>query len=147
MNAYLMRHAAAEESGPKGDASRRLTDEGRIDARQAADAIGEREARPAIILTSPRLRARETAEIVGTALGAPVEVREGLDSGASAAAYLDALRAYEGRNVLVVGHNPEISAFASSLAGTPVSFRPSTVCCFHFGQDSARLDWTRHPVR
>src|SRR5688572_8614666 len=140
-----MRHASAEESGPQGDASRRLTEAGRDDARKAADAIREREARPAIILTSPRRRARETAEIVGTAMGVPVEVREGLDSGASAAAYLDALRAYEGRNVLVVGHNPEISAFASSLAGAAVAFRPSTVCCFEFGPDSARLDWVRHP--
>ena len=145
MRAYFLRHASAEESGPKGDASRRLTDQGQREAREAAGALRERDAHPAIIATSPRQRARETAEIVGRALGVPVEVREGLDSGARAAAYLDALRPTEGRDVLVVGHNPEISAIASSLAGTAVSFRPATICCIELTGEEATLEWVRNP--
>jgi phosphohistidine phosphatase len=142
---YLLRHATAEECGPRGDASRGLTDQGRREAREAAEALLERHARPAMILTSPRLRARETAEIVGRVLGVSVEVREGLDSGARAAAYLDALQPTEERDALVVGHNPELSAFASSLAGTAVSFRPATICCVEMTGEAATLEWVRHP--
>jgi phosphohistidine phosphatase len=140
-----MRHATAEESSGS-DATRPLSDRGREEARLAAEALRERKARPARILTSPRLRARETAEIIGTALGIEVEVREGLNCGAGATAYLDALRPAEGRDVLVVAHNPEISAFASALADQSLSFRPSTICCFEVGEESSRLDWMRHPV-
>ena len=140
-----MRHATAEESAGS-DALRPLSERGRREAQEAADAIREREARPVVVLTSPRLRARETAEIVGRALGVPVELREGLNCGATAAAYLDALRPVEGRDVLVVAHNPEISAFATAVARRVVSFRPSTVCCLDLTEDSASLDWVRHPA-
>jgi len=107
-----MRHATAAEAAGS-DALRPLSEQGRQEARQAAEALRQRDSRPSIILTSPRLRAKETAEIVATVLGVPMEVREGLNCGATAAAYLDALRPDDGRDVLVVAHNPEISAFAT----------------------------------
>lgn len=140
-----MRHATAEEAAGGSDATRRLSEQGRREAREAADELKRRGAAPAVVLTSPRLRARETAEIVGAALGVTVEIREGLNCGASAAAYLDALRPDGERDVLLVAHNPEISAFASALADQSVGFRPSTVCCFELGADSSRLEWVRHP--
>jgi phosphohistidine phosphatase len=140
-----MRHATAEEAAGGTDAARCLSDQGRREAKEAAIAIREREARPVIVLTSPRLRARETAEIVASALGVPVEVREGLNCGATAAAYLEALRPDLGREVLLVAHNPELSAFASALARTGIAFRPSTVCCFEISEESATLEWVRHP--
>lgn len=131
MRVYLMRHASAEEAGPSGDASRPLTERGRREAREAGEALRGRGATPALVLSSPRLRARETAEIVAKILGVKAEVRESLDCGAPAAAY-DALR---DQDVLIVGHNPEISA----VAGTP--FRPSSIVCF----EDSRLVWVRHP--
>jgi phosphohistidine phosphatase len=139
-----MRHATAEEAAGS-DATRRLSEQGRREAKEAADAIGKRDVRPAIVLTSPRLRARETAEIVARTLGVPVEIREGLNCGSTATAYLDALRPDEGRDVLIVAHNPEISAFACALSRQAISFRPSTVCCFELTADSAALEWVRHP--
>jgi len=139
-----MRHATAEEASGS-DALRRLSEQGRREAQEAADALRKREARPAVVLTSPRLRARETAEIVAAALGVPLEVREGLNCGATAAAYLDALRPDEGRDVLLVAHNPEISAFAGALARKGVAFRPSTVCCFDISDESTSMEWIRHP--
>jgi phosphohistidine phosphatase len=145
LKAYLMRHATAEEAAGS-DALRPLSELGRREAQAAADAIRDRQARPAVVLSSPRLRARETAEIVARALGVPMELREGLNCGATAAAYLDALRPHEGRDVLIVAHNPEISAFATALARQIVSFRPSTVCCLDLSDDSATLDWVRHPA-
>jgi phosphohistidine phosphatase len=139
-----MRHATAAEAAGS-DALRPLSEQGRQEAREAAEALRQRESRPSIVLTSPRLRARETAEIVATVLGVPVETREGLNCGATAAAYLDALRPDEGRDVLVVAHNPEISAFASALGRQGIAFRPSTVCCFDLSDESTTLEWIRHP--
>jgi phosphohistidine phosphatase len=141
-----MRHATAEEAAGGSDATRRLSEQGRREAQEAAEAIGKRDVRPAIVLTSPRLRARETAEIVARTLGVPVEVREGLNCGATAAAYLDALKPDDGRDVLIVAHNPEISAFACALSRRAISFRPSTVGCFELTADSASLEWVRHPT-
>lgn len=140
-----MRHATAEEAAGGSDSARRLSEQGRREAREAAQAIRDRGARPAIVFTSPRLRARETAEIVAKALGISVEVREGLNCGATTEAYLDVLRPDEARDVLLVAHNPEISAIAGALAGKGVAFRPSTVCCVDLSEASAHLDWIRHP--
>lgn len=124
-----MRHAAAEESGPSGDASRALTEQGRRDARKAGEALKERAISQ--ILCSPRLRARETAEIVAGVLGLKASTREGLNCGATAETY----RAEFDEDVLLVGHNPEISAVAG------VSFRPSTVVCI----EDDKVTWVRHP--
>lgn len=139
-----MRHATSAETAGS-DALRPLSELGRREARDAAEAMQQRDGRPVMVLSSPRLRARETAEIVSQALGVPMELRSGLDCGATAAAYLDALKPDEGRDVLIVAHNPEISAFATALARQVVSFRPSTVCCIDLTDDSASLAWVRHP--
>lgn len=139
-----MRHASAEEAAGS-DAKRRLSEQGKREAREAAEALLEREVRPAVVLTSPRLRARETAEIVAQALGISVHEREGLNCGATAPSYLDALRPDEDRSVLIVAHNPEITAFACALSRQSISFRPSTVCCFDMTADSAKLEWVHHP--
>lgn len=134
-----MRHATAEEAGPSGDALRQLTEQGRREARQAGQALRDRQATISGILASPRARARETAEIVGGILGVTVTMTEALNCGATAAAYR---REIGGGDVLLVGHNPEISAVASGIVGKAVSFRPSTVVCIEDDQ----LVWMRHPA-
>lgn len=147
MRVYLMRHASASDPASGADALRPLTEEGRREAREAGEALQERGCAPTVILTSPRLRARETAELVAAALGGkvPVEVRESLNCGATAAAYFSELRPIDGGDVVVVGHNPEISAISAAWTGDGVSFRPSTICCVDLDGDSGRLDWIRHP--
>src|SRR5205085_10497838 len=69
MRVYLMRHATAEDPVTGPDSGRRLTEQGRREAREAGKSLLERGAAPAAILTSPRLRARETAELVAAELG------------------------------------------------------------------------------
>src|SRR2546425_10304630 len=141
MRVYLMRHATAEEPGAGPDAARRLTEQGRRESREAGDALRKQTSNLAVVLTSPRLRARETAEEIIAAIGgiARVEVRERLTCGATAADYLDAIQSERSGEVLVVGHNPELSAFATALVSQPVSFRPSTICGVDLEDDSARL--------
>jgi len=141
-----MRHATAADAGATSDALRPLTEQGRQEARNAGKALRERGTEIAVVLSSPRLRARETAELVVEGLGTKIaiEVREALNCGATAAAYLGEIRAQNGP-LLLVGHNPEMSAFAGAIAGRPVSFRPATLCAIDLEGESASLTWVRHP--
>lgn len=141
-----MRHATAEDPGSGSDSARALTDQGRREAREAGRALKEKGAAPAVGLTSPRVRARETAELVLAELGRlPIQVHEALTCGATSEVYREALLSRSEPEVLLVAHNPEISAFASSLAGASLGFRPSTICCFDLDDTGARLLWVRHP--
>jgi len=143
MRVYLMRHASAEDPGGVPDALRRLTEQGSREAREAGEALRERGATVSVILTSPRVRARETAELVAAAIGAPVQVRETLSCGATGEVFLAELRSVESGGVLLVAHNPELSAFSSELLGQSISFRPSTLV--EVEMDGPTLEWLRHP--
>jgi phosphohistidine phosphatase len=147
MRVYLMRHATAQEPGSGPDAARPLTEQGRREARDAGDALRDRKAAVTAILSSPRTRARETAELVASALGGgvTVQLRERLTCGSTAALYLDEIRSVKAGEVLLVAHNPELSAFASALVCEAVSFSPSTICAVDLESDDARLVWLRHP--
>jgi phosphohistidine phosphatase len=113
----LVRHAEAAPGDP--DALRPLTPRGRDQARE----LGERLAaeRPAVVLTSPLLRARETAEAIARAAGAPVVVDERLAFGATATAVADAAReAAAGSSVVVaVAHQPDCGHITAELTGEP----------------------------
>jgi phosphohistidine phosphatase len=147
MRIYLMRHATAADPGGSSDALRPLTEQGRREAREAGRALRDEGAEIAVVLSSPRLRARETAELVVEGLGrpVPVEVRETLNCGATGKVYLAEIRAQEAGSLLLVGHNPEMSAIASTLVGQSLSFRPATLCAIDLEEDSASLRWLRHP--
>jgi phosphohistidine phosphatase len=148
MRIYLMRHATAAEPGGTPDALRPLTEQGRREAREAGEALRERGEEIAVVLSSPRLRARETAELVVQGFGRPlkVDVREGLSCGATNNVFLSEIRSQSDEPLLLVGHNPELSAFASALAGRSISFRPATLCAIDLDEDRASLNWVRHPA-
>src|SRR5207247_1682185 len=80
MMLYVLRHGVAEEVGPEGtDGSRRLTPGGRRKLRAAAAGVRGLGVAFDAILTSPLVRAGETAAIVAEALGnqpAPRELRD-----------------------------------------------------------------------
>ena len=147
MRLYLMRHGTAADPGGIADAMRPLADQGRQEAMGAGAALRERGEKIEVVLTSPRLRARETAELVAGALGrkVPVVIREGLTCGATATVYLEEIGTRLTGELLLVAHNPELSAFASGLVGESISFRPATICAVDLDTDSARLAWLRHP--
>jgi phosphohistidine phosphatase len=122
MRLFLARHAKAAPGHP--DELRPLTAAGREQAR----ALGERlvEARPDVVLTSPLLRARETAEAVARATGAELRIDERLAPGATAELLLEAVRD-AGAVVVTVGHQPDCSEIAEALGAGDVSFAPGAV--------------------
>lgn len=147
MRVYLVRHATAEDPGAGPDSGRRLTDQGRQEAREVGDFLRARHAAPSVILTSPRMRARETAELVAAALDPrpPVEVRDPLSCGATSKVYWSQIMLQPSPEFVLIAHNPELSAFASELVGHPISFRPSTLCALDLEEGKGRLAWIRHP--
>jgi phosphohistidine phosphatase len=113
---YLVRHAEAAPGEP--DALRPLTSAGRAAARDLGARLAAERVRPAVVLTSPLLRARETAGELGRALGCGVEADERLAPGATAETLREAV-ADRGDEAVVVGHQPDCGRIAAALAGGP----------------------------
>ncbi|HVR13641.1 MAG TPA: histidine phosphatase family protein, partial [Gaiellaceae bacterium] len=104
MRVYLVRHAEAEPGEP--DELRTLTPHGRWQAKELGERLARRGIRPEVVLSSPLLRARQTAEAIATEAGVAAEPEERLAPGATA----DDVRAVvagRGDTVVVVGHQPD----------------------------------------
>lgn len=113
---YLVRHADAEPGEP--DELRQLSLVGREQARELGGRLRDEGVKVDAVLTSPLLRARQTAAEVGRALGVEAEPNERLAPGATA----DGLRAaLEGRgdNVVAIGHQPDCGRIAAELTDGP----------------------------
>jgi phosphohistidine phosphatase len=113
----LVRHGLAGERGPQwpDDRLRPLTAEGRAKMKAAAAGLATLIA-PQLILTSPLVRAAQTAEIVADALpGVPVRTCDALANGDHAALLAEAAAAGDGALVVAVGHEPSISEALSWL--------------------------------
>jgi phosphohistidine phosphatase len=121
----LVRHANAEHGSDVRDFERPLSRKGRSEAEEVAKRFLERTHVPDLILTSAALRTRETAEIFARILGVPARRLQSEDSLylADGEHILAAIRAAGPRvgHLMVIGHNPGISAAAISLAPEVVS--------------------------
>jgi len=122
---YLMRHGPAEDRADSGlDGDRALTLPGRDRVRLVAKALLDADEGPAHIVSSPLVRAVQTAEIVAikTKLGArggTVEVRRELSPGGEAAQFVRRLPSEGRKRVLLVGHEPDLSELVLALVGLP----------------------------
>jgi phosphohistidine phosphatase len=113
---YLVRHADAEPGEP--DELRQLSPEGRAQARELGERLRDEGVEIDAVLTSPLLRARQTAAEVGRALDVEAEPEERLAPGATA----DGLRAAlagRGDRVVAIGHQPDCGRIAAELTGGP----------------------------
>jgi phosphohistidine phosphatase len=113
----VVRHAHAKSGDP--DALRPLSERGRDEARALAETL-TKEA-PFLVVTSPLLRAHETAAAIARAAGAELRIDERLAPGATAEDVLAAVGAEEG-TVVTVGHQPDCSLVVEALAGADVEF-------------------------
>jgi phosphohistidine phosphatase len=115
---YLLRHGVAERKNGE-DAKRRLTAEGRRQAEAAGRALTALGAPVEACLTSPKLRASETAELACEALGIEAEVAKSLAGGD-----FDALELASGRGeAMLVGHEPDFSNEIARLTGAKAKLR------------------------
>jgi phosphohistidine phosphatase len=114
----LVRHAIAEDrQAGKRDAERRLTPEGASKLVRAAAGLKRLPVEPTRILTSPLVRAVETAALLAEVLapGLNAEVCAALAPGHHPQAVLDALAAGATGTIVLVGHEPDLGELASWL--------------------------------
>jgi phosphohistidine phosphatase SixA len=116
---FIVRHAEAKPGEP--DELRPLTPRGRA----AARALGERLRGEGVgaVVSSPLLRARETAQPIAVAAGVPARTHERLAPGATVDDVRAALTGVAGTAV-VVGHQPDCSEIVLALTGRSQPFAP-----------------------
>ena len=120
MELMIVRHAIAVEHGDpayRRDEDRPLTPEGMHKFRLAARGLKEFAARPQRIISSPLIRARQTAEILRDVVApdAKIEFCDDLVPGGDFAKALQFVKALGSERVAIVGHEPHLSGFTSYL--------------------------------
>jgi phosphohistidine phosphatase len=139
----LLRHAHAEAAQGLADIDRPLSPRGRAEALDAAQSIALAELACDAVLSSPAVRARETAVIVATQLDLveALKFEPALYLGSPEALLGPLRRSADSLNtVLVVGHNPGLSELAQSFNGTAarVDMRTAGLCAITF---AVRMRW------
>lgn len=123
---YILRHAEAEPEA-RTDGERALTSKGREQAKAVGRFCGEHEIYPALILTSPLVRAQQTAKLVCKELGekTKLETAEFLSAGMNPErAFADLNKFSDPGPLMLVGHEPDLSEFiAASIGGVSESIR------------------------
>jgi phosphohistidine phosphatase len=134
---WLLRHGEAVPHDAKPDAQRELTERGRDQSRAAGRALTALEVEVHLCFTSPKVRARETAELACAELGVDPVDEDSLAEGFEGRAAL-ALMAAAGpdQRVLVVGHEPDFSQVVYDLTGGRIDFKKGGIA-------AVRLDGSR----
>jgi phosphohistidine phosphatase len=129
MKLYIVRHAIALPHGTPGmrDDDRSLTEEGIRKMRQAAAGLRRLNCIPGILLSSPLVRARQTAEILLEEFGKDVKIKLTpalAPSGSRTELYGEiAQHAKKVDSLMIVGHQPSLGEIAGEIAwGSPENF-------------------------
>jgi phosphohistidine phosphatase SixA len=118
---FLVRHGHADPGEP--DEQRPLSARGQGEAEALAEHLAAHPTPPRLVVTSPLLRARQTAEAIARAAAIEVAVDSRLAPGATADGLREALGTETGP-VAAVGHQPDCSEIAIALTGSDPGFRP-----------------------
>lgn len=116
---HLLRHAdAGDPAAWAGDDDQRpLSEKGRRQAEALGTFLRARAFAFDAIVTSPRLRALETAELVARPLGATVTQDDRLALALDVGRLGRLLEGLDGPRIMLVGHDPDFSELAASLSG------------------------------
>jgi phosphohistidine phosphatase len=131
MNLFILRHASAgsPRANPLLDLKRPLDKDGKTQCLHLAHVLNALKLNFDLVVSSPLKRAQQTAQLVATETGyeQKILISNALAPAATFAQFQRLLRessAYE--NVLVVGHNPNLSQFLTQLLGVAADDDPST---------------------
>src|SRR5215472_14945146 len=126
MDLYILRHglAGSREEWSGSDAERPLTNKGRSRSRAAAHGLALLGVAPDVIVTSPYLRAAETAQVTAEVLGVRVVEEQALEPGKLRQGYRPLLQRYaDSSSLMLVGHEPDLSACIGTLISEPANAR------------------------
>lgn len=143
---YLVRHGVATwPTWPGPDAERPLTAEGVRRMEAAAAGLARRRLIPDVVLHSPFLRARMTAEILATQLDRlnALHAHPALAPGFDVGHLHDILIEYgEAGTVMCVAHNPDLGEIVMRLSRQPVMFKEGTLAALTIkNSDRFKLAW------
>lgn len=137
---WLLRHGEAERHPGRLDAQRRLTQLGEVQARDAGAALRRLGLVFHRAITSPKLRALDTARLACEPLGVQPEVDDSLAWGFDAAAGRRLLQPVEpGGRVLMVGHNPDFEDVVRELTGARIVLRKGGLAGVLVGRHAPEL--------
>jgi phosphohistidine phosphatase len=152
---YLMRHGSAvdgSDASVRSDAERSLTDQGRTRVEQVARALEGLGAAPEVILTSPLVRAAQTAQMLARRFPtAKVRTSAHLSPGSDPSELVDEAAAARVQALACVGHSPHLEAvIARACAGVefPIcELKKAGVACLDLEVQSRRalLRWLLQP--
>jgi phosphohistidine phosphatase len=155
---YLLRHGQAEEKAGKDDAARALTKAGREDVASVAMAVAPLLHRPLRILSSPYLRAEQTAEIFRETAAAaqklePCEQMLPESSWGALRPLLERLAGEGAGAIIAVGHNPSISEMCGTIVGgageVRIPLSKGAMACLEIdnlhGRPAGELKWLITP--
>jgi len=149
MMLYIVRHGiAVDRTDPNSppDPERPLTARGIKKTRLAALGLVKLGIQPESFITSPLVRAVQTAEIFAEALGfAPSKIRtsEHLKPAADPAEFLKELSRLKAKEAICFGHAPQLDTMISQLAGARgvfTSLKKAGVACFERGASQGRWE-------
>lgn len=152
MKIFVMRHGAAEDaSASPNDFDRVVTLKGRKRTREIAQALVAQKELPDLIVSSPVVRALQTAEIIAATCDPPdgVVVRQELAPGNAAFPLLHELAQRGAKSVMLVGHEPGLSELMMALLGEatwPKGFTKSMVASLKLDDAGVpKLRWVLDP--
>jgi len=133
---YLVRHAIAAERGPNypDDRERPLTSDGVTRFKRAVEGLKEFDVKLELVLTSPLVRAKHTAELLAAGIGGKprMETLDALAPGGRMTQVLEAIAKYSKRShhIAIVGHEPDLGELAVRLlrARGTIEFKKGAVC-------------------
>jgi phosphohistidine phosphatase len=142
---HLLRHAHAgdPDAWSGDDALRPLTRKGRRQCELLGAFLDARGIRPDVIVSSPKIRASQTAELVAATLGMTVRVDDRLASGFGRRELLDLLDELGAREPMLVGHDPDLTELLGYLvdaAGVPL--RKGALATVDVGVEPAGINGT-----
>jgi phosphohistidine phosphatase len=149
---YLLRHADAgdPEAWTGDDADRPLSGKGEKQSERLGRFLAGTAFRPGVILTSPKVRALRTAEIVAERLGWTATVEDRLATGLDAGVIDEILRDHgDPQRVVLVGHDPDFTELLQSLTASRVEMKKGAMARIDIDRPledgSGRLAWLVPP--
>ncbi len=156
MNLYLLRHGeAVPPNGTMTDAERTLSDRGRTDIERVGRILSRLTPAVARVVTSPLVRAVETAEIVSSVIPwhPAVSRTENHVPGLLVKDFLGELAGGKEETILAVGHQPDLTALISHLLSGPqldLEMPPGSLAAVEFFLKregaTGRLRWLLPPA-
>jgi len=123
---WVLRHGDAEAGEGKPDAERDLTEKGERQSRDAGKALKALGVELDVCLTSPKVRAKRTADLACDVLGVQVEIDDRLAGGD-----FDPVELAAGRgDVMLVGHEPDCSQAVALVTGSRVKMKKGGIAGF-----------------